>query len=48
MERTQAKSRNLSMVMDLFELTMANGNFNYGDKETKVLCDVLFRRIPEG
>ena len=48
MERTQAKSRNLSMVMDLYELTMANGYFNDGDKETKVVFDVFFRRIPDG
>ncbi len=47
MERTQAKSRNLSMVMDLYELTMANGYFNDGDKETKVVFDVFFRRIPD-
>lgn len=48
MEQTQAKDRNLSMVMDLYELTMANGYFNDGDKETRVAFDVFFRRIPDG
>ena len=32
----QADPRNLSMVMDLYELTMANGYFNDGDIETRV------------
>lgn len=47
-EQTQAQNRNLSMVMDLYELTMANGYFNDGDKETRVAFDVFFRRIPDG
>ena len=40
---------NVAMVMDLYELTMANGYFT--DKElqgTKVAFDVFFRRNPDG
>lgn len=44
----QSDKRNLSMVMDLYELTMANGYFNDGDKETKVAFDVFYRRNPYG
>lgn len=43
----QSENRNLSMVMDLYELTMANGYFNGGDKETKVAFDVFYRRNPD-
>jgi len=35
------------MVMDLYELTMANGYFNSGDKEKKVAFDVFYRRNPD-
>lgn len=44
----QSEKRNLSMVMDLYELTMANGYFNDGDKDTKVAFDVFYRRNPYG
>lgn len=44
----QSEKRNLSMIMDLYELTMANGYFNDGDKETKVAFDVFYRRNPFG
>lgn len=44
----QANNRNLSMVMDLYELTMANGYFNDGDKEVRVAFDVFYRRNPDG
>ena len=43
----QAENRNLSMVMDLYELTMANGYFNDGDRETRVAFDVFYRRNPD-
>lgn len=37
------------MVMDLYELTMANGYFQDPDvKNTKVAFDVFFRRVPDG
>ena len=44
----QSEKRNLTMVMDLYELTMANGYFNSGDKESKVAFDVFYRRNPDG
>jgi len=43
----QSEKRNLTMVMDLYELTMANGYFNSGDKEKKVAFDVFYRRNPD-
>ena len=43
----QSENRNLTMVMDLYELTMANGYFNSGDKESRVAFDVFYRRNPD-
>jgi nicotinate phosphoribosyltransferase len=43
----QADKRNLTMVMDLYELTMANGYFNDGDMETRVAFDVFYRKNPD-
>lgn len=43
----QADQRNLTMVMDLYELTMANGYFNDGDMETRVAFDVFYRKNPD-
>ena len=43
----QADQRNLSMVMDLYELTMANGYFNDGDIEARVAFDVFYRKNPD-
>lgn len=40
--------RNLSMIMDLYELTMANGYFLDQDTETKVAFDVFYRKNPLG
>ncbi|MBQ6341506.1 MAG: nicotinate phosphoribosyltransferase [Anaerolineaceae bacterium] len=43
------KAHNPAMVMDLYELTMANGYFQDPDvKNTKVAFDVFFRRVPDG
>lgn len=39
--------RNISMMMDLYELTMANGYFLGENTETKVAFDVFFRRNPD-
>ncbi|SFG66828.1 nicotinate phosphoribosyltransferase [Oribacterium sp. WCC10] len=39
--------RNVSMMMDLYELTMANGYFLEEDTDTKVAFDVFFRRNPD-
>lgn len=43
----QSSKRNLTMVMDLYELTMANGYFNDGDKTAKVVFDVFYRKNPD-
>lgn len=43
----QSDQRNLTMVMDLYELTMANGYFNGGDKESRVAFDVFYRKNPD-
>ena len=40
--------RNISMVMDLYELTMANGYFRQHPTRPKVAFDVFFRKNPEG
>lgn len=43
----QSSSRNLTMVMDLYELTMANGYYNDGDRESRVAFDVFYRKNPD-
>lgn len=43
----QSSKRNLTMVMDLYELTMANGYFNDGDTTAKVVFDVFYRKNPD-
>lgn len=40
-------ARNLSMVMDLYELTMAQVYFNEGKKDVIVTFDMFFRKIPD-
>ena len=45
---TQSDSRNLSMMMDLYELTMANGYFREGDTQKRAVFDVFYRRNPDG
>ena len=47
MEYRQYDKRNLTMVMDLYELTMANGYFLEGGKGDVVTFDVFFRRVPD-
>ena len=44
----QNEARNLTMMMDLYELTMANGYFNDQDKDVKVAFDVFYRKNPDG
>ena len=39
----QSETRNLTMMMDLYEMTMANGYFNDQDKDTRVAFDVFYR-----
>lgn len=52
MEKTTSfdlnNQRNLTMLVDFYELTMANGYFNK-DLINKVACfDMFFRRVPDG
>lgn len=39
--------RNLTMLMDFYELTMANGYFVKGLKDTKVVFDMFYRTNPD-
>ena len=39
--------RNLTMLMDLYELTMANGIFESDMRETITYFDMFFRRVPD-
>lgn len=39
--------RNLTMLMDFYELTMSNGYFVKGMKDKKVVFDMFYRRNPE-
>lgn len=40
--------RNLSMMMDLYELTMSNGYFSEKNKDVRVAFDVFYRKNPDG
>ena len=42
---TQFDQRNISMMMDLYEMTMANGYFSSASKEDRVTFDVFYRTI---
>lgn len=39
--------RNLTMVMDFYEMTMSNGYLNDGVKDSKVVFDVFYRKNPD-
>ncbi|MBQ7515621.1 MAG: nicotinate phosphoribosyltransferase [Schwartzia sp.] len=41
------RDRNISMMMDLYELTMANGYFRQHSVNARVAFDVFFRKNPE-
>ncbi len=41
------KRFNLTMIMDLYELTMANGVFDGDMKDTVAYFDMFFRRVPD-
>ena len=43
----QDRARNLSMVMDFYELTMSNGYFKYGFKDKITYFDVFYRSVPD-
>lgn len=40
--------RNLTMLMDLYEMTMANGIFKSNKKDEIAYFDMFFRRVPDG
>lgn len=40
--------RNLTMLVDFYELTMANGYFNKGVQDRIAYFDMYFRRVPDG
>ena len=40
--------RNLTMLVDFYELTMANGYFNKGVQNRIAYFDMYFRRVPDG
>lgn len=44
----QGDARNLSMMMDLYEMTMANGYFVEGNKGDWATFDVFYRHNPDG
>lgn len=45
---SQFDKRNISMVMDLYEVTMANGYFSEKAFEDRVIFDVFYRKNPDG
>lgn len=44
----ELKSRDLSLLTDFYELTMANGYFEDGLKDTIAHFEMYFRRVPDG
>ena len=44
---TQFNERNISMVMDMYELTMSNGYLNQSEQDTIVAFDVFYRNNPD-
>lgn len=42
------KERNLTMLVDFYELTMGNGYFNKGLQNKIAYFDMYFRRVPDG
>lgn len=42
-----SSSRNLTMLMDFYEITMANGYFEHGFKDSIVCYDMFFRKVPD-
>ena len=45
--KTQFNERNISMVMDMYELTMSNGYFNREYQNTSGAFDVFYRNNPD-
>lgn len=46
-QTTLFSPRNLSLLMDLYELTMANGYFTAGIKDTRAVFDLFYRSNPD-
>lgn len=44
---TQFEARNITMMMDLYEMTMAYGYFKEGNRDKRVAFDVFYRRNPD-
>lgn len=44
---TQADKRNLSMMLDLYELNMSNGYCVHGNGDERVVFDVFYRKTPD-
>ena len=42
------KDINLTMLMDFYEITMANGYLKHGYKDRIACFDMFFRRVPDG
>ena len=40
--------QNLTLLMDFYEMTMANGYFEHGLGEEKTCYDMFFRKVPDG
>ena len=47
MMNTQFQERNISMVMDMYELTMSNGYFNEKCQDTLAAFDIFYRKNPD-
>ena len=47
MKEKKFAARNLTMLIDFYELTMANGYFQSGQKDTVAVFDMFFRKIPD-
>lgn len=45
--KTQNMERNLTMVMDFYEMTMSNGYFRENNKNSRVAFDVFYRKNPD-
>lgn len=47
MSSNLTSSRNLTMLTDFYEITMANGYLESGFEETEAVFDMLFRKLPD-
>jgi nicotinate phosphoribosyltransferase len=46
--KTDELKTNLTMLTDFYEITMANGYFSNGFRDTTVYFDMFFRELPDG